>query len=222
MNLTRRPRIFEFLCLGLAVSLLGCDSGQKRDATVQGTVTMDGDLAKSGTVTFHSTDSAPIAYGTIRKDGTFALRIGQGNVKDRDRSEIVPGSYIATVTIRGPTTPDVEMGPGGPPRPGRRLSAAKYSSKATSGLAYTVKSGRNVINIDLEAPSPEEMAEQDEGESDEEGTETEDESGAEDAAEESAAVEQTEPSEDSLEEETPEQQSPKEETTNVSAEETSP
>ena len=141
------------LCL---IGLSGCGDGSGPDATVQGTVTLDGVLAKSGNVVFHPANEVPAAYGTIGKDGTFVLRVGRGNIRDVDHSKIYPGEYVATVTIHGPSTPDTEF-EGVPPLSGPRLVAAKYCKKATSGLAFSIKSGRNVVNIEVESPSEEEL-----------------------------------------------------------------
>lgn len=157
MKFSSQLQIIGCICLGL---LVGCESGKKRDATVQGTVTIDGDLAKSGTVVFQPTNDLPAAYGTILRDGTFVLRIGQGNQRDQDTSKIHSGEYIATLSIKGPSTPDLELGEGAPPKPGAKLISASYGSKATSGLAYTIKPGLNVINIDVEAISEEELLEE--------------------------------------------------------------
>jgi len=69
---------------------------------------------------------------------------------------IQPGEYVATVTIRGPSTPDKEF-EGAPPIAGPLLTAAMYSKKATSGLTFTVKTGLNVVNIEVQSPSEEEL-----------------------------------------------------------------
>ncbi len=157
MNFLNRLRILSCFCLICPASLVGCESGKSNKATVQGTVTLEGELAKSGAIAFHSSVDAPPAYGTIRDDGTFALRIGQGNPNDLDHSKIPPGDYIATVMIRGLSIRDEQLGPGAPPKPGPRISAAKYNNRETSGLAYSIKPGLNVINIELERASAEEL-----------------------------------------------------------------
>jgi hypothetical protein len=160
MNFLNPPKILKFFCLFYLAGLAGCESGSKRDATVQGTVTVEGELAKSGAIAFHSSIGAPPAYGTVSSDGTFALRIGQGNPNDLDNSKIPPGDYVATVMIRGPSVRDEQLGPGAPPKAGPRISAAKYSNRETSGLAYSIKPGLNVINIELERASAEELVEE--------------------------------------------------------------
>ncbi len=145
-------------CLLLAglPSLTGCGDSGAGDAIVQGTVTVDGELAKSGSVVFHSQGDAPAAYGTIRNDGTYALRVGRGNVDNVNASKIMSGDYVATVQIRGPSIPDEEFD-GAPPKPGPLLIAEKFTAKATSGLEHAIKAGRNVVNLELESPSEEEL-----------------------------------------------------------------
>ncbi len=143
------------LLVGLP-SLTGCGDSGAGDAIVQGTVTVDGQLAESGSVVFHSQGDSPAAYGTIREDGTYVLRVGRGNVDNVNASKIMSGDYVATVQIRGPSIPDAEF-EGAPPRPGPLLIAEKFTSKATSGLAHTIKAGRNVVNLELESPSEEEL-----------------------------------------------------------------
>jgi hypothetical protein len=51
------------------------------------------------------------------------------------------------------------LGEGAPPKPGPRLSAARYSKRDTSGLAFTIKPGLNVISIEVESVSEEELLE---------------------------------------------------------------
>lgn len=141
----------------MLVAFVGCSEGGSGDAIVQGTVTIDGQLAESGSVLFHSTGDAPAAYGAIRKNGSFALRVGRGNTNNVNASKIQSGEYVATVQIHGPSIPDEEF-PGAPPKTGPLLIAEKYTTKATSGLTHTFKSGRNVVNLELESPSEEELA----------------------------------------------------------------
>jgi len=153
MNIVTLPIRFH---AGLAILLLvvsGCnDAAKDLDAVVQGSVTIDGELAERGTVTFHPTKSGPVAYGTILKDGTYILRVGQGN-KDTRKNKIYSGNYIATVASNLPSVSS-ENSDGEPPVPGPRLIDAKFSQKDTSKLKYQVKSGRNIINISVEQALP--------------------------------------------------------------------
>ncbi len=144
-------KLAGFLGLACLAAFHGCGkSSKKQDATVQGTVTIDGELVNRGTVAFHPVGGGPGAYGTIYKDGTFALRIGQGNPGNQDQSLIYSGDYLASVVVRAPSTTDKKLGASAPPTPGVLLSAAKYSNKATSELKFTIKPGLNVVDIPLE------------------------------------------------------------------------
>jgi hypothetical protein len=136
--------------LSLLMLSIGC-GGDSDSAIVQGTVTINGQLAPRGTVTFHPVAGGPVAVGAIHNNGTFALRIGQGNVRDPDQSKIPPGKYVATVVVNAPAdrTTSVQES-GGPPIGGPRLTAAKYASTDTSDLTFEVSPGRNVISLDLE------------------------------------------------------------------------
>lgn len=146
------------LLLAIPLLLSGCGDTSS-NAIVQGTVTIDGVLAPRGQVTFHPVADGPIATGPIHKDGSYSLRVGQGNMANPDQSEIMAGDYIATVVVNSPADESTSVGEGGPPLAGKRLTAIKYSRKETSGLKYTVKKGRNVIPIELEGsqndPPPE-------------------------------------------------------------------
>jgi hypothetical protein len=146
------------LFLVAAIGFSGCaKTDSTLNATVQGTVTIDGELAPRGKVSLHNTGSGPSAYGTVHNDGTFTLRVGRGNVENQDASRIPAGEYLATVVVNEPSVANPER-PSGPPLPGVRLTSAKYSSQVTSGLRYTINAGLNVINIDVAAPSDEELA----------------------------------------------------------------
>ena len=152
-------RYCSLLSCGIAafVAVLGCGDGKDQNAVVQGTVTIDGELAQQGAVTFHSQGGGPVAYGTIHPDGSFAMRIGQGRVSNLDQSEIYPGDYTATVVVNAPSTPDPAEGEGAPPIPGMKITAAKYGNKATSELQYSIRPGLNVIHIPVERATAEEL-----------------------------------------------------------------
>jgi hypothetical protein len=134
-------------CVLLIVPCVGCGGA---DATVQGTVTIDGQLAPRGAVMFHPIDDGPTAYGTISENGTYVLRIGQGDRSDLDASQIHSGDYIVTAVVGTPPIRDEKLAEGEPPQPGPRLTAAKYANKDTSDLRVTVKPGTNVVPLELE------------------------------------------------------------------------
>ena len=133
------------------VGCLGCGGpSASYDATVQGTVTVDGELAPRGRVVFHPVGEGPPAYGSIFPNGTYSLRVGQGDLEEVDGGQIPSGEYIATVVVNMPSVKDEAVGEGGPPKPGARLTAAKYADKATSDLRVSVKPGLNVVPLELE------------------------------------------------------------------------
>jgi hypothetical protein len=150
----------------MALSCAGCGESatSSYNATVQGTVTIDGDLAPGGTVTFTPVKKGPVAVGAVAADGSYSLRIGQGTSSDPDHNKIPSGDYIATVEVTGPpgeTAPDNE---GGPKPAGPRLMADKYARQDTSDLKKEVTEGLNVIDLKLDgvwANPPEETSEDD-------------------------------------------------------------
>lgn len=156
MNRQIRQMLIPF-CLLALVAFMGCQE-QEQGAVVQGTVTIDGELAKSGTVAFHPQSEGAAAFGSILPDGTYSLRVGQGNTGNIDYSRIPPGKYTATVSVKGPSVPNEAEGPGAPPKPGPQLAALKYASRETSDLHFEVRVGLNVFNLAVERASLEEIA----------------------------------------------------------------
>jgi len=138
-------------CMVLVVSaLLGCGPSKSGpDATVQGTVTIDGMLAERGIVSFYPVEEGPIANGSIKADGTFALRVGQGDLANANFSKIHSGEYWVSVVVRGPSKVQ-EDHPELPPTPGLLLSAKRFSQKDTSGLKFNVTTGLNILPINVE------------------------------------------------------------------------
>jgi hypothetical protein len=158
------------ICAALAVLIAaGCGGpANKYDAVVTGTVTVDGELAESGTVVFHSiARDGKAAVGRIYPDGSYSLRTGQGNLREEDGGTVVPGEYIVTVSITGSPVESEQVIPGAPPIPGPSLVAAKYATQDTSDLKRTVKAGEQIINLELEraeSPPPEDAADESEAE----------------------------------------------------------
>ena len=164
------------LKLLLAISVLsfsGCGStGSEPDAIVQGTVTVDGELAKRGTVRFYPVDSGPVAIAVINRDGTYALRVGRGDIHDANFSKIDSGEYVATVVVHAPSTMDEER-PEMPPTPGPRLSGKRFAQKETSGLTFQVKSGMNICPIEVEGSASDPVEEEDSNAAEDEETDSE-------------------------------------------------
>ena len=131
----------------------GCGGASaKYDANVQGTVTIDGELAPGGTVTFTPVKKGPTAVGTIASDGSYALRVGQGDVGSPDSSEIPAGKYVVTAMITGSSPPTESAPAGAPPPAGPKMIADKYGSRATSDLEFEVNQGPNIIVLALDGP----------------------------------------------------------------------
>jgi hypothetical protein len=146
--------IVATLLAALAI-VLGCGGpANKYDSVVTGTVTIDGQLASSGTVTFHPQDkSGKIAIGRIYPDGSFSLRTGQGDLRESDGGTVASGEYVVTVSVTGPAVENTS-GEGGPPTSGPLLIDERYVSSDTSDLRYNVKPGENVATFDLAAAKP--------------------------------------------------------------------
>lgn len=151
------------LCLVIVIVACGASGGcgAKPDATVQGTVTIDGELANRGTVVFHPVKEGPPAYGTVHENGTYSLRVGQGDLEEVDGGKLRSGDYIVTVVVNMPPLgKETVGGAAGPPVPGPRLTAGKYAETATSDLRFTVKPGLNVVPLELEGAAAEEAREE--------------------------------------------------------------
>lgn len=134
-------------------ALVGCGgASSKYDANVQGSVTIDDELAHGGSVTFTPLKKGPTAVGTIADDGSYSLRIGQGDVGSPDSSEIPAGEYVVTAMITGTPAPREPDAAAGPPPAGPKLIADKYGSRDTSDLKFEVKQGPNIIVLKLDGP----------------------------------------------------------------------
>jgi len=199
-----------------AVFLAGCGGAANTyDAVVTGTVTIDGELAKSGTVIFYPVkEDGLVATSQVFPDGSYSLRTGQGDLSNVDGGTVQSGDYVVTVSITGPPAPGAVVAEGGPPVPGPSLIAEKYALKDTTDLKFTVKPGPNVFVLELDAAEPVEAGEQEspaEGEdraSDETAVESAESTDAASEATDQAAVQDSE-SESGVEAATPAEQ-PKE------------
>ena len=145
----------------LFVTAHGCGGpAYEYDSVVTGTVTVDGELANSGTVTFHPVKEGRPAIGRIHPDGSYSLRTGQGDLKQEDGGTVMSGEYLVTVNITAPPAEGAVVAEGGPPIPGPSLIASKYAQKGTTELRFTVKPGPQVIVLNLEGPEPEPPADE--------------------------------------------------------------
>jgi hypothetical protein len=145
----------SLVSIGLACA--GCGGpAYEYDSVVSGTVTIDGELAPSGTITFHPVATeGRIAIGRIYPDGSFSLRTGQGDLRESDGGTVVPGEYIVTVVVTG--SPPTASQEGVPPSSGPLLIDKRYISRDTSDLRCTVKPGQNVVELQLDRAQPVEI-----------------------------------------------------------------
>jgi hypothetical protein len=107
---------------------------------------LDGKIVPRGAVVFLPSSGGPSAYGLIDDDGKYLVRIGR-------EPGLPAGDYQVTITANeAPSTADIEKGT--PPPPGKAITPAWYRMKETSGLKYTVKPGKNEINLELTSQPP--------------------------------------------------------------------
>ena len=125
-------RSLRLVLLSLSfVILVGC--GGRHEATVSGTVTLDGQPLDRGTVTLHPTGGGAAAVGPIGSDGVYTIKTGT-------ESGLAPGEYTATVVANEDPIPSTT---GGAPMPGALITPARYGTLETSDLHITVTHGAN-------------------------------------------------------------------------------
>lgn len=123
--------VLVLVCLFL-LPVMGC--GNRRGASVQGNVTLDGVALTSGDVTFTPLGEGRIAYGTIDSSGQYHLQT-------TNEAGVEPGEYTVTVVATGEPPASDQAPP--------LLTPAKYSDPTTSELKKTVQPGNNEINLEL-------------------------------------------------------------------------
>jgi hypothetical protein len=133
-----------WLLLWWLLSVTGC--GGTYDSSVRGVVVLDGKKVPRGTISFHPVSGGPAAYAMIGEDGSYSIRTG--------REEGLPaGEYEVSVAANEAPTA-AQTAKGGPPPPGKSITPAWYRMKETSGLKFTVKRGKNEINLELTSQPP--------------------------------------------------------------------
>ncbi|TWT75679.1 hypothetical protein Pla123a_31890 [Posidoniimonas polymericola] len=135
---------------GLACLLLASGCNGSPEASVSGTVLVGGELASSGVVTLYPVGGGATASGRIHRDGSYVVKVGQGNRDNPDASTIPPGEYVVTVVVLRDARPN-EDSESGPPRPGDRWSAPIYADRESTPLRVTVSSGRQLLPLELDA-----------------------------------------------------------------------
>lgn len=133
--------VLTYVLWMILVWLLG-GYGPKFGADVRGIVTISGSRAPHGMIVFNPVDGGPVSASVIYPSGQYRLTTA-------GHKSLVPGDYIVTIAVvENDGTPAQS-----PDRSAARsLIDPRYSSKETSGLASTVKSGRNTLNFDLMTP----------------------------------------------------------------------
>ncbi len=127
--------------LGLAAlalaTLLGCGGG---DATVGGTVTLDGTPIDSGAITFvpETTDATHVKVGGAINNGKYAVEAGRG---------LTPGKYKVEFNWKKKTGRKTPTGDGDPMDETKEGLPAKFNTATTQ--TAEVKSGSQTIDFAL-------------------------------------------------------------------------
>lgn len=131
---------FRAVSLAALILFAGCSE----ESSVSGKVTFDGTLLKTGTVMFHPTGSGPVGTGSIGDDGRYTVALGSSKT-------LPPGEYIVTVVSTEPTDKEAYDPKGRPlpPKAPKRITPGRYANKDSSDLRATIKSGNNVVNLEL-------------------------------------------------------------------------
>jgi len=155
-----RPTTFShrlpgaLLCLLVGLSATGCGDGL---ATVSGKVTYKNAPLKSGSVQFQDSDAVTYT-AKIESDGTYTTRVKPGEAKvlisSTDEEEAL--KYADAIRAGRGAKRGAKPAEGGKPMvmPTRGASLSlipkKYADFSTSGLAKTIKRGKNAdVDFDL-------------------------------------------------------------------------
>jgi hypothetical protein len=124
--------------------LSGCGS---RLARVSGQVTLDGQPLRGGgevraTVKFQpASGTGPAAMALVDENGNYSLSTGS-------QKGIPPGDYLVVCSA----SQLVKAAGSNTAQGARRITDPKYDNPTTSGLRFTVESGKNEFNIPLQSP----------------------------------------------------------------------
>jgi hypothetical protein len=141
---SRVPRLKPIAwCLSAIISAFVCVGCERQPTTVTGAVTLDHDSVHiapdmRGTISFQpQTGQGAVATGLLNPTGNYELSAGAS-------SEIPPGKYQVAISIVK-LVPKPEGGEQG----AKQVTAQKFASAATSGLAAEVQRGPNELNFDV-------------------------------------------------------------------------
>jgi len=128
--------------VALSVSTTGCGQGNRLEtAPVHGTVTLDGEPLKMGSVIF-TPENGRSAKSQIREDGTYQL----GTYEEADGA--ILGKHKVVIQAR-PKLQGESKGAPLIPRYGPSVIPETYADQETSPLEFEVVEGPNEINIEL-------------------------------------------------------------------------
>lgn len=127
------------LC-GFLFVFVGCGG---LESTVTGKVTLDDKALPTGTVSFHPKNAGIVAYGGIDAEGNYSVKTGS-------QKGLAAGEYVVTVMASTDPEPSTKPLKGQAMEPvGKLLVPDKYLAKQLSDLHFTVKPGRNQIDLQL-------------------------------------------------------------------------
>src|SRR5262249_43161242 len=135
------------LLLAASVALVagGC-SPSTSTATVTGTVTYKGAPLKTGEISFVG-DGGAAPSAVIGTGGRYQIDNAPGGEVAGGLGSSTPGCEKAPLA---PPSPEGDKPAGPPPKMiERSLVPKKYNDSKSSGLKYTLKSGRQTIDVEL-------------------------------------------------------------------------
>ncbi|WP_435005345.1 hypothetical protein P12x_003242 [Tundrisphaera lichenicola] len=137
------PRIVLGIALLSILSASGCGSDGPVMGRVSGTVTVEGEPLKKGTVTFIATDSQrPNATGAIDSNGYYSLQTTEPG------DGAVVGSYKVAISDVDSSALNTAM-PGMPAPVAKSAISKTYLDANSSGLTAEVESGSQTKDFDL-------------------------------------------------------------------------
>jgi hypothetical protein len=128
-------RVGRGLLVAAFVMAAGCGFSGKSSGRVAGAVSLRGQPFTEGTVNFVQKEKGIGAVAVIDSEGKYSFE-----------QPLETGTYSVFVT---PPTPEPGVPGAARPRAPRKIPA-RYLDPGTSGLSYTVKSGRNDYPITLQ------------------------------------------------------------------------
>lgn len=147
------PRRFQIVGLGFALPLCvaalpGCGPSRPPTAPVEGVVTLGGQPLEGAAVTFTPVEGGRPATGATDAQGRFRLSTfdpGDGAILGEHVATVYKEEAASVVVEEG----DLDGGPAGPATTPRLLVPARYTSRETSELRFTVTRRMAPVEIAL-------------------------------------------------------------------------